>query len=249
MRLLVTRPEPDASLLAEELRGLGHEPIVQPLLDFHRLDFDPAPLESASYLIFTSGNAIRALQERRDIGRSARIPVFCAGEETTRRARAAGFSSIAATASTAEDLAAKIVPLAGNRLRLVHVTAKHQAFDLAGALACEGLSLCTLYVYEMTARRAFESSVAEALKAGTIGDVILMSPRTGEIFTALCRDHGLCDRMKSLRYFCLAQSVAKTLEPAGLAQVHVAEKPNRKALLALIAASPRAGQDRVKQEH
>ncbi len=249
MRLLVTRPEPDASLLAEELRRLGHEPVVQPLLDFHCLDFDPAPLESASYLIFTSGNAIRALQEKLDIGPLGRIPVFCAGEETARKARAAGFSSIAATAGTAEDLAARIVPLAGNRPGLVHVTAKHQAFDLAGALFREGLSLCTLYVYEMAARRAFESSVAEGLKAGTISHVILMSPRTGEIFTALCREHGLYDSVKSLRYFCLAQSVAKTLELAGPAQVQIADKPNRKALLALIAASPLAGQDRVKQEH
>ena len=32
MRLLVTRPEPDASLEAEELAARGHEPVLAPLL-------------------------------------------------------------------------------------------------------------------------------------------------------------------------------------------------------------------------
>ncbi|MCG8401015.1 MAG: uroporphyrinogen-III synthase, partial [Firmicutes bacterium] len=32
MRLLVTRPEPDAEALAERLRALGHEVLVAPML-------------------------------------------------------------------------------------------------------------------------------------------------------------------------------------------------------------------------
>ena len=63
MRLLVTRPEPGASIFAEELRELGHEPILQPLLEFRALNFDPAKLRAAQALIITSGNCLRALEE------------------------------------------------------------------------------------------------------------------------------------------------------------------------------------------
>ncbi len=246
MRLLVTRPEPDAGALAEELRLLGHEPVIQPLLEFRVLDFDAAPLLAADALIFTSGNALRALREKLNPERISSCPVFCVGGETERRARQAGFKTIAATADTAEELTAKIVTPAGKSMRLVHVTGEHQAFDLAAALAREGLSIRTLRVYGMKARCAFDSQIAGEVKAGEIGGVILMSPRTAGIFVALCLQHGLLDYAKSLHYFCLASTVADRLKRLEPVHVHAALKPNRTALLALLAALPTTGQDRVK---
>jgi len=108
MRLLVTRPEPDAGALAEELRKLGHEPVLEPLLEFRVLDFDLAPLKTADALIFTSGNSLRALREKLNPGCISSCPVFCVGGETETRARAAGFKTIKAAADTAEELAGKI---------------------------------------------------------------------------------------------------------------------------------------------
>ncbi len=248
MRVLVTRPEPEAAAQADELRGMGHEPVLQPLLEFRALDFDPAPLRSAAALIFTSGNALRALREKIDPRDIAQTPVLCVGSETARRARAAGFKSVAATADTAEELSAKIVSQTGRGVPLVHVTGEHQAFDLAQALAHEGLSLHTLRVYVMKAREVFDSQAAGELQAGAIGGVILMSPRTAEIFVSLCRHYELLDCAKDLSYFCLAESVAKKLKPLEPANVHIAARPGREALLALLAALPTPGQDPVKHE-
>lgn len=246
MRLLVTRPEPEAAALAEELRGLGHEPVLQPLLEFKSLDFDPEPISTADALIFTSGNSLRALREKLNLTAIAAKPVFCVGGETARRAREAGFQSVAATAETAEVLSGKIAALAQRGSKLVHVTGEHQAFDLAAALAREGLSLCTLTVYCMEARQAFEAPLVAAFKTGTVDGVILMSPRTAEIFVSLCRSHELLDFVKNISYFCLAGSAAKNLKPLEPAHVHVAAKPNREALLALLADLPPSGHDPVR---
>ena len=150
MRLLVTRAEPEAGRLAAELRALGQEPVLQPLLEFRRLDFDPAQLKTAGALIFTSGNALRALEEK-PLNGAADTPAFCVGGETARRAMRAGFQ-VAATAGTAAELVPKIVSLAGKAANIVHVTGEHQAFDLSKALSGEGLSLNTLCVYRMKAR-------------------------------------------------------------------------------------------------
>jgi uroporphyrinogen-III synthase len=238
MRLLVTRPEPDASAQAEELRQLGHEPILQSLLEFRSLDFDPAPLASCDAIILTSGNSLRALREKAVIESIDRIPLFCVGRETARRARGTGFQSVAATADTAEELASIIVAAAVKGTKFVHVTGEHQAFDLEGALKREGLSICTLSVYSMGAREAFEPHLVGIMQSGGLDGVILMSPRTAEVFVSLCRRHDLLDQAKILRYFCLAQSVAEKLKPVAPANVPVAVKPKREALLALLAAAP-----------
>ncbi len=243
MRLLVTRPEPDAAAMAEELRALGHEPVIQPLLEFRTLDFDLAPLKTAGALIFTSRNGLRALQGRIEPADIAACPVFCVGGETERSLRQAGFQAIVAVAETAEQLAVRIAGLAAKGQSLVHVTGEHQAFDLAGALTRDGFSVNTLHVYEMKAASAFGASAAAAFEAGTIDGVVLMSPRTAEIFVSLCTRHGLWDRARSLDYFCLAKSVSNRLKPLEAAHVHVAQKPDRAALLGLL---PPPGQDRVK---
>ena len=109
MRLLVTRAEPGASIFAEELRELGHEPILQPLLEFRALNFDPAKLRAAQALIITSGNCLRALEEMSLFAHVTDVPLYCVGEGTGRRAQAVGFKEPLATADTAEQLAAKII--------------------------------------------------------------------------------------------------------------------------------------------
>jgi uroporphyrinogen-III synthase len=233
--------------MAQELSDLGHEAVLQPLLEFRSLDFDASALKTAVALVVTSGNALRGLQEKFKIEDIAHIPLFCAGEETARRALEAGFRCLAATAPTAEELTAKIAFAVPKGSGLVHVTGEHQAFDLAGALVREGLSLRTLNVYTMAARPAFEPRLADELKAGRIGGIILMSPRTAEIFAALCRAHGLAGDVRPLRYFCLSETVARKLEPLKPAYLHVAENPIRKALLELIAALPPHSHDRMKQ--
>src|SRR5262249_7709104 len=180
MRLLVTRPEPDASLMAQELRELGCEAVLQPLLEFRSLNFDARPLETAAALIITSANAVRALQEKFKIEAIAHTPLFCTGEETARPASQGVFRSLAATAGTASELSAKIVQAPGKDGTLVHVTGEHQAFDLAGALSRDGLSLHTLCVYNMVPRLSFEAHLIDEIKSSGIGGVILMSPRTAK---------------------------------------------------------------------
>ena len=236
MRLLVTRPEPDASAFAEELRTLGHDAILQPLLEFRILGFDRSLLKAAHAVIMTSGNAVRAIEA--SVARSdlADIPFYCVGEETAKRAHAAGFRALIATADTAERLAPRILSTARDGQIIVHLAGEHQAFDLAGALAAEGLPLQTLPVYSMEACRDLSLSVVTAMKAGEIDGAILMSPRTAGIYVSLCHSHGLHDSAKRLRYFCISENVAAKLALLMPDDVRVPDKPSRKALLELLHA-------------
>jgi uroporphyrinogen-III synthase len=243
MRLLVTRPEPDAGAQALELKGLGHEAVLQPLLEFEVLDFDPALFETADGLIVTSRNALRALSQKTVPDSLRHRPVFCVGSETAAALWKAGFQTIAAVAETAEELAGKIVAAVGGPVRLVHATGEHRAFDLGAALARDGIGVKALPVYTMKARSALDDEVAGQIGRGEIGGAILMSPRTADIFLSLCARHEILHRARSLDYFCLAKSVANRLKGLDSGRLHVAARPDRAALLALLPSPSTHGQD------
>ena len=236
MRLLVTRPEPDASILAEELRGLGHEPVLQPLLQLRTLDFNLKVLRAAQAIIITSSNCLRAIEDIPGLEESAGIPLYCVGEETARRAQATGFRNLLATAETAAQLAARVLSSVRKDQLIVHITGEHQAFDLEGALAREGLSIQTLPVYSMETCRELSPSVDAMLKAGEIDGVILMSPRTAETYVSLYHWHGMEECAKTPAYFCISENVAAKLASIKPNDVRVPAKPNRKALLELLHA-------------
>lgn len=60
MRVLITRPEPDASLLAALCQSLGIETVQLPLLNIRFMPHDAAPIQPATgdKLIFVSKNAV-----------------------------------------------------------------------------------------------------------------------------------------------------------------------------------------------
>jgi uroporphyrinogen-III synthase len=236
MRLLVTRPEPDAATFAEELRGLGHEPILQPLLEFRVLDFDLTPLRSAEILIITSGNSLRALRERGVIKDILGKPLYCVGEQTAKRALGAGFETVLAIAETGEELARKIIASGRRDAPLVHIMGEHMAFDIVGALAREGFTVQSTTVYSMDACARLRPPVEAMLKGREIDGIILMSPRTAEIYVSLCHRHGIVDCAKTPIYFCISKNVAVTLASLKPNHVRVPAKPDRKSLLELLHA-------------
>src|SRR5262245_62204980 len=103
MRLLLTRPEPEASVTAARLAALGHAVLVEPLL---RIDFVPPPagLATPAAIVFTSGNAVRAVGQWPDVAAWAGVPTFAVGERTASLAAAAGFSDVRSAAGEAEAL-------------------------------------------------------------------------------------------------------------------------------------------------
>jgi len=235
MRLLVTRAEQDAGPFADELRERGHEPVLQPLIELHALDFDAAALEDTDALIVTSGNTLRALEQAGAIGGLARFPIYCVGDATARRARHSGLQKPLAIEDTGEKLAAAIVDAAAPGTRFVHLAGEHLAFDIVGELTRHGMPSRSLAVYAMEAAEAFKPEVADMIERGTLDGVTLLSPRTAEIYVSLCHRHRLAECAKKLAYFCISETVAHRLETLDACRVYISERPNRKALLDLVS--------------
>ncbi len=238
MRLLVTRPEPDALKLRAVLEEAGHEAVVEPLLSLSFDDADAIDLDGAQALIATSRNALRALKGGPLLGEARHLTLFAVGRATAAEARALGFETVVTGAGTAPELVAHIVsvldPAAGV---LVHLAGDSLAHDLAGELEAHGFRVRQPVVYRMRAATAFADTTVEDLATHAIEGVILMSPRTAAVYARLVARHGLAAAVRTLPHFCLSEAIARRLEPLGPVPRRVAETPGLEELLALIDKS------------
>jgi uroporphyrinogen-III synthase len=238
MRLLVTRPEPDALKLRAVLEEAGHETIVEPLLSLSFDDADAVDLDGAQALIATSRNALRALKALgggRVLAEARHLPLFAVGRATSAEARALGFETVVTGAGTAAELVTHIAsvldPAAGV---LVHLAGDTLAHDLMGELEAHGFRVRQPVVYRMRPATAFADTTIEDLATHVIDGVILMSPRTAAIYARLVARHSLAAAVRTLPHFCLSEAIARRLEPLGPVPTLIAEAPRLEELLALI---------------
>jgi uroporphyrinogen-III synthase len=82
VRMLVTRPEPDASETAARLGALDIEAVVEPLLTAETLSTRLPEAAGFAALAVSSANALRALDRRGDLARFTGLPVYAVGERT-----------------------------------------------------------------------------------------------------------------------------------------------------------------------
>jgi uroporphyrinogen-III synthase len=234
MRLLVTRPEPDATRQAMLLAAHGHEPILAPLLAIESATEMPLELDGAQALIVTSRNALCALATHRDLAASLQLPLFAVGEATAKAAAELGFAKVTSGPGTGEGLSRLIADaLDPNAGALVHLSGETVAFDLKSALQAKGFKVRQPVLYRAVPATRLPESVLSLLNAGELDGVILMSPRTAAIFAALVVRHEALTQASRLDCYCLSAAVAQAVEPLK-ARAIVAVRPSEEDILALL---------------
>jgi uroporphyrinogen-III synthase len=234
MRLLVTRPEPDAASEAEMLTARGHEAVLAPLLTIEFLGEARVTLDGAQALIATSRNALRALASRPEFGDALKLPLLAVGDATASEARALGFSDLTIGPGTGAKLAKLIVnELEPEHGALVHLSGETIAFDLQTALEVQGFTVRRAVLYRAVPSGALPAPILSLLEEGKLDGVILMSPRTAKTFAALVARHGLVTQAKSLVCYCLSEAVAEAAARLGC-ELRVAARPREEDVLALL---------------
>lgn len=234
MRLLVTRPEPDATRQAEILASRHHEPVVIPLLLIEPALDVSLELDGAQALMVTSRNALRALASHPDLAAALRLPLFAVGEATAKTAADLGFTQISTGPGTGEALSRLIADtLKPNAGTLVHLAGETVAFDLKSALQAKGFTLKQPVLYRAVPATRLPERALSLLNAGKLDGVILMSPRTAAIFAALVVRHDALTQASRLDCYCLSAAVAQAVEPLK-ARAIVAARPSEEDILALL---------------
>ena len=238
LKIIVTRPEPDASAFAKLAREAGFEPILSPAMT---VAFSSAPpqLEGVGALAFTSANGVRAFAAA---GGPSMLPVFAVGGITAAEAGRLGFPNATSAVGDVASLA-KVVSAAFAEGRftgtVLHIGGTDRAGDLVGALAARGMTADLAVLYEAVPAASLSKEAAATLAAAPPAvSIALFSPRSARIFADLVVASGLEPACAKIEAYCISAATAAALGPLIFARVAVAGEPNQAAMLDLI---PTAG--------
>lgn len=226
--VLITRPEPQASRFAADLReafGDAVIPVHTPLMEEVLLS-PTLPQGPFAAVVLTSETGVRAAVQLRDAGQPLPKRAFCVGDRTAAVARAAGFDALSAAGAVA-DLA-QLILSQPDEGPLLCLGGQDRAGDLLSLLP--GRQMANFVVYAQKERPL--SAAAQAVLAAP-GPVLvpLFSPRTARLFVqALPKTH-----LAQLLPVVISDNAAAAL-PADLAAVaQVAERPDAPGMIAAIS--------------
>ena len=250
--VLVTRPEPGAADTAARLAARGFRPVLTPLLTIlPRPLRDPAgPLAA---VLATSGNAIAALEPLR-LASGGTLPFLAVGDETARRARAAGWTAVASAGRDARALA----ELASSRLMerarppadagprpdgkpLLLASGAGQGHALAADLRARGFRVIRRVAYAQAPVRRLPPQFAEALAealghaadAHAPGAVLFLSRSAASAFAAVLPD-ALRPALRRFRALAISDVAASPIAALPWAAVRVAVRPTQEEVLSLL---------------
>jgi uroporphyrinogen-III synthase len=238
VRLLVTRPEPDAGRTAAALRERGHVVIVAPLLRIEAIADAELGGEPWAAILVTSAKAAAAIAGHQCLPELSRLPVFAVGDRSADAMRGAGFDDVTSADGDALDLARLV---AARRLKppgpLLYLAGINRSGDLAGALGEHGFLVRTVAVYRAIIAPGLPRAAVAALAQGVDG-VLHFSRRSAEAYVAAARRDGLLDpALKKPVHFCLSAQIGEPLAQAGGANIRIAPKPVEAALIGLISSA------------
>lgn len=236
MRYLVTRPEPGAGRTAASLRALGHDVIVDPMLTIAFVRDVALVVDDVQAVVATSANALRALAAHPDREAVIRLPLYTVGTATAEAAEDAGFG-IAITADGDVEALADLVAetLDPEDGALLYAAGRDRRGDLEGELAEEGFTVHLAELYRADPAESLSPETVAALREGALDGILIYSARTAEALVAAAERAGLADALVVVPFFTISEAAADPLFRLGNPRIVVAEQPNAKGVLALVA--------------
>ncbi len=226
-RIVITRPEADATRLADRLRALGAVPIVAPAI---RIEFtDPPELDGAlanlagyHWIIFTSRSGVEAVFRRTTALAGPKVAAI--GPATAAILRARGVEpDLVPEEYVAEAILEALGEVRGLRFLLPRA-------DIAREALVDGLERGGAVVHEIAAYRTREVSVRRA-ELGPVDAVTFTSSSTVRGFLA---GGPVPDGAKVV---CIGPITAQTAREHGLDVAAVAEHYTEDGLIAALVAA------------
>lgn len=233
MRILVTRPQPEAERTAVQLRDFGHEVFIEPLLDFEVVTPAPAELDFAGLgaMALTSERAVNALVALGVVDQLTLLPVFAVGDRSAEAAVQAGFKEVYSADGALGDLE-RLIVRHGVSGTLFYPHGRDLSGDLPKILENYEIKCRGALVYTMNARRRLSEETAQRLRGGEFDAVLFYSQRTAHTFTELLRLEKIKVLVNSMKALCVSEKIAAALD--GFAEVEIAREPTEAALFDLI---------------
>lgn len=240
-RVLVTRPEPDASHTARRLEAAGFAPLLLPLFETHSLFVDGGSIPDAigpdaiGAVAVTSANAIRHAPPEL-IERLAAQPCFAVGEKTAEIARAAGFPRVTEGPGDADALARTIMA-AGPTGPVVYLCGRVRRPAFEEMLGHAGIPVKAIETYDIVRIEDALDRANPALGGLPVDAALLYSAVAAEALTDVIGQPELADLFENTEFLCLSARVADALRGNVRSKILIATEPTEDALLSLLGKS------------
>ena len=220
MRVWVTRTQPGAATTAQQLRDLGHDALVAPVLEVRTLAVQP-DLRNAGVVAYTSINGVRAAPDT-----VRELPAYVVGDATAAAAREAGhpfvFSADGDVRALVELIASRHALIRGD---VLYLGARDPSADLIGMLRALRVGARAVPVYETVAVEPEDA----LLLLDYIEAVVVYSPKAARLVAGMVPP----ERASPL-FACISEAAAHPLRAAGHEKVRWAPFPHEAALLKLL---------------
>jgi uroporphyrinogen III methyltransferase/synthase len=245
LRVLVTRALRQAPQLAAALAELGAEVLVQPAIeilppeDWRPVDSALARLDHYDWLVFSSGNGVRALLDRlletRDLRALATCKLAAIGPSTAEElARYHLRADVIPAAYQAESLAASLLDEAARGKRFLLARASRGREVLADELTGKGAQVEQIVVYTSRDVAAPDEHIANQLRDGKIDWITFTS---SAIARSLVRMFGA--DLAASRLASISPITSQTLRELGHAVAVEARTYTMEGLVEAILAASR----------
>lgn len=225
MRILITRPEPDATQMAQALMPLGFSCIINPVLAVSPLPFRETIPDKAIVLI-TSKQAIPALVS---LGLHDRL-ILTVGAQTAQSLVSLGFPQTQAAGETVQELLDFLQSHFSKDQHFFYLSGRDVSCDVPSALAHQGYVCQRTVVYE-TSFLPLSPTTQMAFKNKEIDGVIFMSLNTVKAFVQSLKDACVPHQvLRSTSAFALSPPIAAALERQPWFRVHTALAPTVRSL-------------------
>lgn len=225
--VLITRPDPAGTNLANELRtrwGCGVPIVLSPVLRIEWLD---QAIEQRNFktLIFTSRNGVAALSR---LNPECEIPAYAVGDATAKAARQAGYDTTQANGDS-DSLVARMIAdkVTGP---CMHIRGEHTIGDVAARLTQAGIPTQEMVLYRQVAT-PLNREALDCLNREAPVILPLYSPRSATlIFDQLWPDAPVV-------VAAISPAVAANVPKKANIATIVADRPDGEAMLGAIDAA------------
>ena len=230
--LLITRPQPDADILAKKLYDIGYDCLVDPLLHIENISTNLEKINWREFqaLVFTSAAGVRSFSHTPCHTKD--LPLFAVGDATAQAAYDLGFERVTSAGKDIESLIELLISsLSPNKGKIFYGSGHIWRGNLIEHLQAHGFKGKQEILYKAHAAKSLSLATQHSFMAKKISHVLFFSPRTARIFTEILDK---CDLCSSVVAVSISMATAKEIEQLNWKESLIAQEPNMQEMLALL---------------
>ena len=207
MNIIITRPLIDSEDLMGKFFSTGHKIIHLPTLKISPIKTNPIDGNEYDAFVFTSANAIRNLNLKKNNKKNL---CFCVGSITEKIARQTGFVETFSAGGTINALKNLILSSDKiNNTRIGYICGANISYELDKELENEGLSVKKIINYSSEKIIGLNEENKKIIDKYPPDIIFIYSLRSAQSFIEIVKNYSLYPLMTESKVMCISKKVAE----------------------------------------